>query len=179
MNESMVGFTTAERFPCRLSYARFVPRFIPMLVMMCLVVLVLVSALRLALPLALLVVAALAAVVIMLNKRQFDQGWGTAELELSAAGATLVRSKSRVHLPWARIQRLGKADLVRPKYAAYGGIAAILVSALVISTTRRPGQAALTGDGLAIVLPIFDKSWENGRIGEWIRAYRPDLLLNR
>ncbi len=27
-------------------------------------------------------------------------------------------------------------------------------------------------------LPLahFDKDWENGRIGEWIRAARPDLM---
>jgi hypothetical protein len=28
----------------------------------------------------------------------------------------------------------------------------------------------------AIVLPVFDEEWRTGRIGDWIRAYRPDLF---
>jgi len=27
-----------------------------------------------------------------------------------------------------------------------------------------------------VILTHFDKEWETGRIGQWIRAYRPDLL---
>jgi hypothetical protein len=37
-----------------------------------------------------------------------------------------------------------------------------------------------TGNRLtAIVLTVYDQNWEQGRIGEWIRAYRPDLLPRR
>jgi hypothetical protein len=37
--------------------------------------------------------------------------------------------------------------------------------------------APATGQPLrAIVLSYFDPDWRNGRIGAWIRAYRPDLL---
>lgn len=28
----------------------------------------------------------------------------------------------------------------------------------------------------AILLQHFDRDWKNGRIGDWVRAYRPDLL---
>lgn len=28
----------------------------------------------------------------------------------------------------------------------------------------------------AIVLTVYDRDWRDGRIGAWIRAYRPDLL---
>lgn len=28
----------------------------------------------------------------------------------------------------------------------------------------------------AILLSHYDPDWRNGRIGQWIRAYRPDLL---
>lgn len=31
----------------------------------------------------------------------------------------------------------------------------------------------------AIVLTVYDRDWRNGRIGEWIGAYRPDLLAQR
>jgi len=28
----------------------------------------------------------------------------------------------------------------------------------------------------AILLSHYDEHWERGRIGQWIRAYRPDIL---
>lgn len=31
----------------------------------------------------------------------------------------------------------------------------------------------------AIVLPVYDEHWISGRIGAWIKAYRPDLLTGR
>lgn len=189
MTEPMVGFTTAERFPCRLKFGLFFLRFVPMLVvtflLMFMLVLLLIHAIGLGrpLPLVLVLVAALAAVLIALMKRRFDRTWGVAELELSAAGVAVVRPQSRVDLSWNGIRRLGKADLVRPRYLSVGSLGAKLVTWLVVSTIRRPAQAALIGAGpgtgyapTAIVLPIYEQSWENGRIGGWIRAYRPDLL---
>lgn len=182
MTERADAFTSTERFPCKLTFGSFFLRFVPMLTITCLIVLWIVYQLGLGLPLVLVLAVALAVGLTALSKYRFDRLWGTAELEVSAAGVTVVRRDSRVHLPWNRIRRLGKADLVTPRYMSVGTAGAKLVSGLVISTMRRPGQPALIGgDGLgsppvAIVLPIYEKSWENGRIGAWIRAYRPDLL---
>ena len=181
MTEPVAGFTTAERFPCELTFGVFVRRFIPSVVVICLLPLLVTTGLGLALPYGLVLVAALAAGLITLNKLQFDRTWGTAELELSAAGATVIRPHARVHLPWNAIQQLGRADLVTPRRGTAAPLNVRLVLALLDSTTRRRGQAALIGTSVlyartAIVLPIYEKNWADGRIGAWIRAYRPDLL---
>jgi hypothetical protein len=42
--------------------------------------------------------------------------------------------------------------------------------------TFEPGTAHQSA---AIVLPVYDGDWRNGRIGDWVRAYRPDLLTDR
>jgi hypothetical protein len=180
MTTPVAGFTAAERFPCTLTYGTFIRRFIPMMAVICLLPPMLLTGLGLALPISLVLVAALAVVITLVSKRGFDRTWGVAELELSAAGATVVRPNSRVHLPWSGI-RLGKADLVTPRYATSAPLNVQLVTALVIVTTRRRKKAALVGAGplyaqIAIVLSIYEKSWEDGRVGAWIRAYRPDLL---
>jgi hypothetical protein len=180
MTEPVAGFTTAERFPCQLTFGVFIRRFIPSMVVICLLPLLVTTGLGLALPYGLVLVVVLAAGLATLYKLQFDRMWGTVELELSAAGATVIRPHARVHLPWNGIQ-LGRADLVPPRRGTAAPLNVRLVLALLDSTTRRRGQAALIGTSVlysraAIVLPIYEKNWADGRVGAWIRAYRPDLL---
>lgn len=202
------GFASAERFACTLPFGRFVRRFIPMIVTICLLFMLIVMMLvRLPWPFAAVLGLGLAAVLTLHNKKRFDREWGTSALELSPEGVTLVRSRSRTHLPWDRIREIGKADLVEPRYTSVGGnLVVTLFYVLIVSTTRRRAQPALIGPALsrpeldrsavrpelredidpgrprpqaAIVLPIYEKDWETGRIGAWIRAYRADLLAGR
>lgn len=219
MTSPVAGFTSPETFPGKLPFGVFFRRFVPMLVVLTLLALLIAGGLLhglgaggLAWPLALVLAAALAVVLIAGKKRQFDQTWGTATLELSPVGATMVSRYSRVQLPWDRVRYLGKADLATAGRFAFGSVLAVLLTQLVTETTRHRGQPALIGLGdtaiapgtpkvvlgqirqnttcrdidpatgrmlTAIVLTVYDKNWAGGRIGEWIRAYRPDLLSDR
>ena len=41
---------------------------------------------------------------------------------------------------------------------------------------RKLNQSYLPGRQRAIVLTHYDPNWRTGRIGQWVRAYRPDLM---
>lgn len=165
-------------------------------------------------PLALAPTAVLGIVMWTAKKRQFDETWGTATLQLSPQGAVVVERHCRLELTWNQVHALGKADLINsgaaPSMAGgRAGLIAGLLSMAVIATTRRRGQDALIGKGRltvsptasklvrgqigrnqgardvdprtggrlsAIVLTAYDEDWRTGRIGQWVRAQRPDLL---
>lgn len=172
---------SVETFACKLTFAVFVRRYIPMLVVVALLGLLLFSAaLRafgaggLGLPIALILTAVVIVAPVARMKSRFDRMWGKTELELSPAGVSVV-GPIPAHLPWDRV-RLGAADLVNPGYTSFGPVGARLLFGLLVFASRRPAKPALTGSGVTIMLTIYDKNWADGRIGEWIRAYRPDLL---
>jgi hypothetical protein len=203
MTSSVAGFTSPETFAVKIGFGAFLRRLIPMLVLLSLLTL-LDSGLALAnlgvgplsWPVALVLTVINAVVLYQVTKRQFDQTWGTARLELSPAGATVVDRYSRTEMPWNQIREIGKADLINPPLIDLTTLP--VLSTAAVAAVRRAGQAALIGVGAirwhggsgdvdpagsheltAIVLGIYDKNWENGRIGDWIRAYRPDLLSCR
>lgn len=217
MTPATTDFASAETFPGTLTFGGFIRRFVPELVVMALLLLVLVGALLravgaggAAVPVAAVLVAGVFGALVALKKRQFDATWGSAGLELSPAGATIVSRHARVHLPWDRIVHLGRADVIAATRTPHGfRWNATLVFMLISTMSRRRGRAALIGRGTttiapgtprhiqgqiranngcrdidattglrltAIVLPVFEKHWDHGRIGEWIRTYRPDIM---
>lgn len=152
--------------------------------------------------LALVVAVGGAGVLMLLKKRQFDSTWSSAALELSPIGATVTDRYVHVELPWARVREVGTADLLAPlRLGVAGDVAAATfrrpdTNALVGAGTLTvsPGAPAAfraqvrqnfaarvadpeSGQPLtAIVLSHYDPNWQHGRIGEWIRTYRPDIL---
>jgi hypothetical protein len=217
MTPDVADFASAETFPGTLTFGVFIRRFIPQLIVTGLLTYVLAGALLHGLgagghtrPVAAVLAVGLFVTLVSVKKRRFDATWGTAALELSPAGATIVSRYARVHVPWDRMRFLGKADLLAatrtPRWVALN---VAVVFALMSATARRRAQAALIGRGtttiapdtpaqvrgqirandgsryidpatgqrlIAIVLPVFDENWQRGRIGEWIKAYRPDIL---
>jgi len=138
------------------------------------------------------------------KKKQLAEVAGTATLTLSPFGADMQDRNTRVQMPWSQMERIDEADMMGPlkagqfhwvgraagaiarasarrKEMALWGVGRISVnadaSALVRSTVKQnlSGQdpeRAQTG----VILTHYDKDWENGRIGHWIAAYRPDLM---
>lgn len=184
MNPPKVGFTSAETFACKLPFGTFILRYVPMLVvvalmwlLLCALVLHALGAGGLTLPIGLILTAAFLVASVVAYKVKFDRTWGRTELELSPAGATVLGGPNRLHLPWDRV-RLGAADLVNSRHTTFGPVGARLLYSLLVLASRRPAKPALVGSGAVIMLTIYDKDWAGGRIGDWIRAYRPDLLAH-
>jgi hypothetical protein len=213
----VAGFTSAETFTCGLRFDVFFRRFVPQYVLLILHSVVLFRALLAGLgaealgwPVASALACAVAIFLYRAKKRQFDDTWGAAILELTPTGIAVVDRRRRTVMAWEQIQRIGTADLVNAKPDTLGlilpPIARLLVAVVVLSA-RRPEQDALfgiattppsatpsslvaaqarqyqnspAGGSTARPAPIFltpyDQNWRSGRIGEWINAYRPDLL---
>jgi hypothetical protein len=194
------GFTSPEVFDSRLTFAAFAPRLLPMLVPLFVLMTLLLGCVFGALGasglgwlLALVISGAVAAGLTAVKKRQFDDALGKARLELSPAGATVVAPHRRVHLAWDRAG-LGAAHLANPRGGMVVGptlpagvLGTLLVqgSAALARGRRQPalvGVATVSAGGqtgsaqTAIVLGVYDRDWYGGRIGAWIRAYRPDLF---
>lgn len=200
MSAPVDGFTSPETFDSKLTFAAFSPRLLPTLVplylLMTLVlgmILGLAGAGALRWLVALLLSALVAVGLAALKKRQFDEALGKTRLELSPAGATVIGANRRVHLSWDRA-RLGAAYLANPRGGAMVGptLPAGLLGTLLLQGSaalsrgrRRPalvGTATVTAGATsgsaptAIILSVYERDWRDGRIGAWIRAYRPDLL---
>ncbi|WP_255945601.1 hypothetical protein [Streptomyces odontomachi] len=165
MTSAPNDFASAETFPCTVTIGAWARRFLfellatifPILLVLVLVFHVL-GAGSLSWPLAIVPSAAFGIVMWVAKKRQFDETWGTARLELSSRGAVVLERHCRLELPWDQVYFLGKADLInkgaKPTMAGgRAGVIAGLLSMAVIATTRRRGQAALIGKGRLTVSP--------------------------
>lgn len=202
MGAPAVDFTSPEVFDSRLTFAAFSPRLLPLLVPVFLLMTLLLGCLFGALGasglgwlLAVVISGAVVAGLTALRKREFDGALGKTRLEFSPAGVTMAGPVRRVHLSWDRV-RLGTAHLANPRGGwmigptlPAGVLATLLLqgSAALARGRRQPalvGAATVTAGAktstasTAIILSVYDRDWYNGRIGAWIRAYRPDLLAD-
>ncbi len=151
MTSAPDGFASAETFPCTVTIGAWVRRFLPQLLSGMMPILF-VLALPLALlgagpltwPLALVPTAALGIMVWKVKKRQFDETWGTATLQLSSDGEVVLERHCRLELPWDQVHSLGKADLINngPKPLMIGGRAGLIAGLLFMATiaTTRAGR---------------------------------------
>lgn len=144
------------------------------------------------------------ALLVLRNMRQFAARWSHQRATFSPGGVVIADPDTRVDLAWTNVDSVGEVELmrgVRPagSSATMGVIEAIqgtrehgLVGAGVLSPTPEatalkrlqvtqflqdgPADPRIGGRPLGIPLARFDPNWRHGRIGQWVRAYRPDLL---
>lgn len=138
------------------------------------------------------------------KKKQFEKLFGRKALTLSPYGVDMQDAGVRLQMPWDQVERVGEASSMDPLQAGgfhWLGAAAGAVSA---ASMRRKemfllgtGRITFNSDASILLksqvkqnlagqdmeraktgLPLahFEKDWENGRIGQSIRAHRPDLL---
>jgi hypothetical protein len=153
--------------------------------------------------LGLVVAAALACAMYVIKKKQFAGSWSTATLEISPKGVVSFDRYVRTEIPWERMHAISSTQLMDPLRAGnkLAGAAAAAsfrrseegligagtwtVSPVAPRMLRSQieqnerGQAIHPDSGQplrAITLTHYDPDWRTGRIGKWIKAYRPDLL---
>lgn len=85
----------------------------------------------------------------------------TARPVMAAAKATMQASQG------GEFGLVGHGALTAHEGGGLGGLA---------FRTQVDQNLAQNPDGFGVPLLRFDASWESGRIGAWVRAYRPDLL---
>jgi hypothetical protein len=136
----------------------------------------------------------------MAKKKQLTATWSSSTLELSPSGAVASDRYVRTELPWPGLREVGPASLMDPLKMTIGPDIGKLASAAAAASARRieeglvgEGSTSLTPDApvllrkqiaqndqpgalRSIVLTHYDPDWRAGRIGQWIRAYRPDLM---
>jgi len=106
------------------------------------------------------------------RRRQFEATVATSVLELSPDGLVLTGGHVLTALPWPGLRRIARANPF--------GAEEVVVGVGTTTVTMYPplylrGYAAARATG-TIPLTGFDPDWRAGRIGQWIQAYRPDLL---
>lgn len=143
------------------------------------------------------------AIMTQQKKRQLTKLWGTSTLTLSPAGIDMQDGNSRLQMPWSQVEGIVESSIADPLRAGQFHWAGVAIAAVSAATSRRkemgllgvarisvnPGASILVKRQLeqnfgpdldrvqtGVVLSYFERDWENGRIGQWIRAYRPDLL---
>lgn len=156
--------------------------------------------------LAFALAAGFSGILYRLRRRQFVETWSTSALRLSPWGAVSSDRHIRIELAWSLIFEIGRADTLTPLKVSLGNDIAELITGRAASVRPENaliGAGALTVSpdaprhlraqieqndesrdihpasgqpSRAIALSSFDPDWRSGRIGEWIRAYRPDLL---
>lgn len=201
-SEPRPGFTVAETYGFGPDLRSLLRRQAPMLVIS--VVLgygVLYLALRIAgsplaavapVPFALLI----GGLTYWRRRQQYLATVSTAELTLSPVGIVMADRWTRTELAWPDIEQVGPVQtldsarisprrarrlsgLDRPRRTEEGvvGRGTLAVVAGMPAALRTQVEGSLPGGGrTAIALARFDPGWRRGRIGDWLRAYRPDLL---
>lgn len=150
--------------------------------------------------LALVLALGFGALVSWMRKKQLTAAWSSSTLQLSPFGAVASDRYTRTELPWSGLREVGPASLMDPLKMTFGPDIGKLASAAAAASSRRT-EEGLVGDGSltlspdapvllrkqvaqndqpgrprAIVVTHFDPDWRAGRIGQWVRAYRPDLM---
>jgi len=138
------------------------------------------------------------------KKKQLAKVVETATLTLSSFGADMQDGNMRVQMPWSQMERIAEGDMMSPLKVGQFSLLARAVGAIARASFRRK-EMALCGVGrisvnagasallrstvkqnlggqdpehaqTGVILTHYDKDWENGRIAQWIAAYRPDLM---
>ena len=150
--------------------------------------------------LALVLALGFGALLYWMKKKQLTATWSSATLQLSPSGAVASDRYVRTELPWSGLREIGPASLMDPLQLSLGNDVAKVVATAAAASARRMeeglvGEASLSvspdapvlvrqqiaqndqpGQLRAIVLTHYDPDWRSGRIGQWVRAYRPDLM---
>ncbi len=144
------------------------------------------------------------ALLVLRNKKQFDKRWSHQTVTFSPTSVVMSDPDTFVELPWTHVDAIGEVQLmpmIRPtgKSATLTTVEALqgtrehgLLGAGRLTTTpgvhdlrQRQVSQFLAGGApdprigqrpMGIPLTRFERNWQQGRIGEWVRAYRPDLL---
>jgi hypothetical protein len=144
---------------------------------------------------------AFAASVYRIEKKSLTATWSGSTLQLSPFGAVASDRYARLELPWSGLREVGRGTVIDPLTLPIvaerpGGIAhAVAMVSASMKEERLIGEGSLSvspdaprrvrrqvkqddqfRQPRAIVLTHYDPRWRSGRIGQWIRAYRPDLM---
>lgn len=140
----------------------------------------------------------------LVKKRQFRTNIASATLELSPWGAVLTDRYTRTEIAWPAVRQIGPAQMMRGLRLGSGGTDVHEVVQGGINRAERAGGRftdCLIGHGRFLVDPaapgwfmtqvgqndmhsaenaicvdVFDPRWRTGRIGQWVTAYRADLV---
>lgn len=136
------------------------------------------------------------------KQRQLQAVRAGSRLELSADGAKQIDRYMIMELRWDQVEQIGplsalsslRVSPTREGRAAADAADAVLRGAQgSLEGLIGNGRTDVTADApmwfrqqlrqnkvdqrqTAVALSLFDPQWRTGRIGQWIRAYRPDLL---
>lgn len=183
------GFKKAETFPLRVGRAALLRNLMPLLIAtyigtflgIGLLIVVVGLPAPAALVLAVVIGGAVDAVIVSRKRRELEQRGRTSTLTLSPHGATMVDPMARIEIAWHQLVAIGGAGPAKRPVEALVGTGTMTLAADAPASIREDyGSGESDPDsGLplcGIPLPPYDLDWRRGRIGEWIRAYRPDLL---
>ena len=138
--------------------------------------------------------------------RRFEEVHAAATLHLSAEGVELVDANTTVRIAWADATRIGPGDMMGPLNVTLTDNVAVQAPSQAARASSQRSQDTLWGTGSLTVSPQasamvratveqnlggrdpqrtevgtpltkFDPAWREGRIGAWVQAYRPDLLV--
>jgi hypothetical protein len=134
------------------------------------------------------------------EKRELMATWSGSTLQLSPFGAVAFDQYVRFELPWSGLHKVTRAVFLDPEKMLSqinlpADIAGVDPAVLALREERLIGEGSLSVSPNApawvrrrikrsyetwrkrgIVLTHFDPNWRTGRIGQWVRAYRPDLM---
>ncbi len=163
-----------------------------------------VSSGALVLPLALALASVMCGFAVLLKKQQFDAVWGERTLTISPQGLSVDNRDLRIDLTWENVRSIERADAMAAQTLTTGvGVADAAGRAAAKASTRL--DEALTGPGTITLNPTakpyikariaeyektpadqrpavrifvehYEDDWRAGRVGDWVRAYRPDLV---
>ena len=182
----VTGFDDIERFQAGVRFRQAIRPMVPLLVLMTAfgwVILTLLSMMivgpRVGGPLGTALVAAAGWSLYRRSERQFDRTWSATSLELSPGGIAVRDGESHSWLPWSNISGIGELAPINPLPRGLDvDVAEIVASGAAPRAVRVEGLVGVdeTGTPRNIALSTFDPHWRTGRIGDWIRRHRPDLL---
>jgi hypothetical protein len=182
----ITGFDDIERFHAGVRFRQAIRPMVPLLVLMTAfgwVILTLLSMMiagpRIGGPLGTALIAAAGWSLYRRSERQFDRTWSATNLELSPDGVAVSDGEAGVRLPWPGIARIEELAPINPLPRGLDvDVAEIVASGAAPRAIRVEGLVGVDGSGAPQSIPLstFDPHWRVGRIGDWIRRHRPDLL---
>jgi hypothetical protein len=134
------------------------------------------------------------------EKRELMATWSGSTLQLSPFGAVAFDQYVRFELPWSGLHKVTRATFIDPEKMLSqinhpGDMAVVVPAVLALREERLIGEGSLSVSPKApawvrrrikrsyetwrkrgIMLTHFDPHWRTGRIGQWVHAYRPDLM---
>lgn len=166
------GFEAAETFAATAGADPFQPMLLVLFAFGTLVSGCLLGALRLGMVGWALAAVVSAGVCLGWYRLRREAFLAPAVLEASSAGLTAAGPHVRIELAWPDLRAIRVSPFGTQEVLV--GNATVTVEAHAPAPLRLYLRLAGLG-GTPLRLARFDPDWRTGRIGEWIRAYRPDL----